>query len=213
MPSPRKSEPNSLYWRIVDFSEDSVRFRDTDFPARFVALLTHPQWRSSVLLDVLVDGERGPVAVGLGRPKGKDHGELLTYIECHEQIRSTIDMKSLLRHTAADAVFMRTAERLLSAEDRGGASANEIGNRAASLRDTAYRDAEPRRRRLLTSSHLDEVAAAYRSALDAGHAPTQAVAEQFNVAHSTAAKWVRKARDVGALGAARGSRPGEVEQP
>lgn len=46
---------------------------------------------------------------------------------------------------------------------------------------------------------LDEVAATYRSAYDKGESTTKAIAARFSVSDSTAAKWVMRARDAGAL--------------
>jgi len=51
----------------------------------------------------------------------------------------------------------------------------------------------------LTRAHLEDVAAVYREALENGAGPTRAVANHFDVSHSTAAKWVGKARRHGAL--------------
>lgn len=50
------------------------------------------------------------------------------------------------------------------------------------------------RRNQVTPSHLAEVAEVYKSALD-GKAPTRAVATHWNTTHSTAARWVQRARD------------------
>lgn len=55
------------------------------------------------------------------------------------------------------------------------------------------------RRRKITNSHLQEVADIYRGALAESEPPTRAVQLHFDVSHSTAAKWVGKARDQGFL--------------
>ncbi|MFR9796580.1 hypothetical protein ACL02U_11850 [Streptomyces sp. MS06] len=64
--------------------------------------------------------------------------------------------------------------------------------------------AEPKQARAgkryrITDAHLDEVASAYTKARKNGQGPTRAVADHFNVAHSTAAKWVGRARTAGLL--------------
>lgn len=67
-----------------------------------------------------------------------------------------------------------------------------------------------RRRNRITREHLEAVAEIYRTANAAGAAPTRAVQDAFLTTHSTAAKWVSQARKEGILGAAPGSRGGEV---
>lgn len=51
----------------------------------------------------------------------------------------------------------------------------------------------------LTPAHLKSVAAVYLDALRSGGGPTLAVADHFGVPHSTAAKWVGRARKQGTL--------------
>jgi hypothetical protein len=60
------------------------------------------------------------------------------------------------------------------------------------------------RRRQITPEHLSEVAAIYLEADSRGEPPTRAVQAAFDVSHSTAAKWVGKARHVGLLPPATG---------
>jgi hypothetical protein len=50
-----------------------------------------------------------------------------------------------------------------------------------------------------TPEHYKQVAEVYDEALDAGDPPTQSVAEAFDVPYTTAARWVRRARDLGCL--------------
>lgn len=66
-----------------------------------------------------------------------------------------------------------------------------------------------RRRNRITEGHLKEVAQIYRTATEAGEAPTKAVAGHFTVSHSTAARWVGLARGRALLGQSDGSRGGE----
>jgi hypothetical protein len=75
---------------------------------------------------------------------------------------------------------------------------------------TEVRGLRRRRRdknRTITDDLLREVAEVYRSNLDRG--PTQAVAERFSKAPSTAALYVKLARDAGFLGAAIRGKAGE----
>ncbi|MGN6763143.1 MAG: hypothetical protein ACTHJI_17660 [Leifsonia sp.] len=67
-----------------------------------------------------------------------------------------------------------------------------------------------RRKDKVTDAVLQEVAEVYRSAVDDGANPTQAVAEHFYKSHSTAARWVMRARQSGHLGLANGRRGGEL---
>lgn len=59
------------------------------------------------------------------------------------------------------------------------------------------------RRYRLTREHLQSVVAVYREALGQGHGPTRAVADHFGIPHTTAAKWVGRARKHGLLPATR----------
>ncbi|MFF7200482.1 hypothetical protein [Streptomyces sp. NPDC008141] len=51
----------------------------------------------------------------------------------------------------------------------------------------------------ITEQHLKEVVRIYSESVELGEPPTKAVAEAFEVAHSTAAKWVGAARRSGLL--------------
>jgi hypothetical protein len=72
---------------------------------------------------------------------------------------------------------------------------------AAHMRREAARDSGRRRRRGIPP--LSEVAAVHRDASNRQHHPTLAVADHWHVAHSTAAKWVMRARAEGYLPPAR----------
>lgn len=56
-----------------------------------------------------------------------------------------------------------------------------------------------RKRYRITPDHLKEVTRIYSEAAERGEPPTRAVADTFDVAHSTAAKWVGAARREGLL--------------
>ncbi|WJD99733.1 hypothetical protein [Streptomyces antimycoticus] len=80
--------------------------------------------------------------------------------------------------------------------------ASTSGKKGVDLRKRKRTDAtrkEGRKRHRLTPQHLEEVAHVYLDAASQGEPPTMAVAEHFGVAHSTAAKWVGKARASGML--------------
>lgn len=66
-----------------------------------------------------------------------------------------------------------------------------------------------RRRNRVTRQLLEEVAGIYRKASDVGEPPTQAVASWFGRPHSTAAKWVARARKEGLIDPVSGSKEGE----
>lgn len=64
--------------------------------------------------------------------------------------------------------------------------------------------AEPKSERVgkryrITDTHLADVANMYAKARENGQGPTRAVADHFDVSHSTAAKWVGHARAAGLL--------------
>lgn len=67
------------------------------------------------------------------------------------------------------------------------------------------------RRVRLTDEMLEQVASTYRSAFAQGKAPTKAVAASFGVSHSSAARWVGRARDEGYLEQTTAGRAGEVK--
>lgn len=58
-----------------------------------------------------------------------------------------------------------------------------------------------RKRHRITREHLAKVADVYAVALAEGEPPTRAVADHFEVPHSTAAKWVTRTREIGLLAA------------
>ena len=72
------------------------------------------------------------------------------------------------------------------------------------------RDRTPTKGRALDHSYLKAVARVYRDAAAAGHRPTLHVARVAGVGRSTAARWVRIARDRGILGPARRGAGGEA---
>lgn len=78
---------------------------------------------------------------------------------------------------------------------------------AAQLRraqlDEVFKALRPRVRKPgqpLPSSHLEDVAALYRAAVEGGQAPLPAICRKWQVARPTASRWVRAARDARLLG-------------
>jgi len=220
MPPPRAQDPSQLTYRIVDVSDEGVSYQGQLFPASYLARLTHANWPAEVDLHVVLHHERGPVAVGLVVVPGPltDEGPP-TYYEMLELLRKAADVGELLRETAAEAlrhkVFLHLQEQAYEAHP------TDVEARLRAVRESApvleqvrsrgYSRAEPRRRRLLTETYLREVAQTYREALASGEAPTRAVEVRYGTSYSNATKLVRKARDMGLLGAATGTRPGEAQ--
>jgi hypothetical protein len=98
---------------------------------------------------------------------------------------------------------------LARAVDRRRAGPNVLeGEVLASVRRRTTR--RPRRR--VTDELLATVARVYRDRVDEG-APTRAVAEEFTVSHSTAARYVAQARERGLLGRTTAGLAGEREDP
>jgi len=95
-------------------------------------------------------------------------------------------------------------------DDAAGGDAWETAMGATLLK--AFNAPITQRRKRLTDSHLAKVAEVYRVAWQDGSPPTKAVAQEFYVSHSTAARWVGAARKAGHLGPADGSRGGEQSQ-
>lgn len=219
MAPPRAHDLDDLRWRVLDVSEEAVAYQGVLFPERFSARLSHPHWQCEADLHVGVHHDRGPVALGLVvRPSLLTDEGPPTYLEMHDLVRRLVDMGELLRQVTSDAVAWKVSMHLLEKSHDDHPDDPEGRRRAvedarpvvSAVRDRSYARSEPRRRRLLTESYLREVAQTYRDALAAGDAPTRAVELRYGTSYSNATKLVRKARDMGLLGAATGTRPGEV---
>lgn len=219
MAPPRAHDLDDLRWRVLDVSEEAVAYQGALFPQRFKARMSHPQWPYEAELHVEVHHDRGPVALGLVvRPSTLTDEGPPTYLEMHELVRQLVDLSELLRQVTSDAVAWKVSMHLLEQSHDDHPDDPEGRRRAledarplvSALRDRSYARGEPRRRRLLTESYLREVAQTYREALATGDAPTRAVEVRYGTSYSNATKLVRKARDLNLLGAATGTRPGEV---
>jgi hypothetical protein len=216
--TPRERDLADLHWRIEGISDDAVQFDGATFPKTFKAVLHHPTWPMRARLTVTVHPERGPIATGLEATQPVEPSELVSFSEMHDLLKKVIDMSTLLREVTAYAVGEKVRLHLLLGLPGNFGDADRepelqrISAIGTAVRDRAYLNAAPRRRHLLTDTHLRTVAEVYRAALAEGHPPTQAIAEKYQITHSTASKWVRKARDAGSLGAALGTQPGEEIQ-
>jgi hypothetical protein len=87
----------------------------------------------------------------------------------------------------------------------------ELDFDAAVEKSKAMRAHGGRGRRGLRDDFFREIAKQYRRALAEGLRPTTAIADAHGVGRSTAASWVRRAREKGFLGAAQPGRAGEEE--
>lgn len=207
-------------------SETLVEYAGARLPRDFNVRLEHPEWPTTMLLSVVVDQERGPIASGLSNMRmgkwGEETTDVPTYRELASILAETVDVNEVLQRMAAEAaatVWLHAASQA-AADDPGleQASRDELFERSRKLRlesrtlaDSLSMQITPKRRRTITRKHLQEVAACYRRALSEGLPPTQQVAIEFHTSHSTAARWVTKARAAGELGPATGPRPGEAD--
>lgn len=195
-------------------SVETVQYRGNKVPRSFVVLLSHPKWPAPAELQVTVDTD-GPVPTGL--VLGRGSSRLVPYTALHEQFVRTVDSKAMhafLRWATAQAVAWHMADEFLEIRHTEGATPvppDEAKQRIESAVGAVWDSVSPRRRRIVTPDHLIQVAEIYRDAMKEGRAPTAAVADHFTVSHSTAARWVREARQQQYLGPAQGPKPGEAQ--
>jgi hypothetical protein len=210
-----------LGWRIRRWSDERVRLGNVEIPAEFDAHLEHPGWPTAAVLTVTVDPDRGPIASGLQvRRRQGQSTDVPSYRELDKILSSTIEIARLLRDTTADAVASVVMDQLDAelhplaelTDDERLKRARTVGEQARLAADRAWEHTRPARRRVISRQHLVAVATAYREAIDGGLPPTRHVADRFHTSHSTASKWVRMARDAQVLGAAIGTKPGEVTE-
>lgn len=220
-------DPALLTAHLAPFiSETLVEYAGARLPRDFNVRMEHPGWPTTMVLSVVVDSERGPIASGLANMRmgkwAEETTDVPTYRELATILSDTVDVNEVLQRMSAEAaaaVWLRSAAQA-AADDPGleGESKGEYFERSRQLREASQSMADslatqvvPKRRRTITRKHLQEVATCYRTALADGLPPTQQVAMQFHTSHSTAARWVTKARAAGELGPATGPRPGEAE--
>jgi len=168
-------------------------------PSRFSAVYEDPALPFWVSIDVITRAGRPPQ---------------ITRLECEERnvvqgsgITSPLLRRVLLGNIMDLCIREAREKRLTTAVGtyRTPSTPEGIGYGG---RTSALRKA---RNRPPSKELLMRVAAEYRAAVagsDRGR-PTEAVATLENVSRSTAARWVRLARDEGLLGPAQGTKPGE----
>lgn len=215
-------DAEQLRWTIRGRSLEHgkvVHLGGTEVPASFSARLQHPDWPADVILYVEVDSTRGPIAAGLRSIRRVDGDEPTPYREMDPILGATVEGRRLLRDVTADAVGQMVAQQWylesppvsdMSEEERES-RISDGRERVRTATDQARQVSEPRRRRIISDSHLELVAGAYREAIELSLPPTKYVAARFMTSHSTAARWVRMARDAEVLGAAVGTKPGEAQ--
>jgi hypothetical protein len=180
-------------------------------PASFEARVEHPEWPARAWVTVRTDPERGPVMTGFLVDQPDDAREVISHRELLATLAATIDEPSLLRLLTADAAAWRVMAELIPPDANPhdyphSLSEAEKAKLTATMQEArvrAFEGAAPRRRRTLTPEFLEKVAEVYRTALAEGTPPTVAVGAAFGVEHSTASKYVRKARDAQLLGESR----------
>ena len=140
-----------------------------------------------------------PEIVGLRidiRPMFVDESALhVLEMSAEEQRQRAVDNAPPGR--AAEAVI--TAERLRAipfAELRAAVAARIAGDDAFG----AFEKVARQRGKALPDKHFQQVAAVYRSAVERRAAPLKAIQEQWHVSRPAAAKYVRRARELGFLG-------------
>lgn len=208
-----------LRWRMIEVSDQGVDYYGATLPLHLTARLRHPAWEPiQADVTIFVDRERGPVVTGIAAMQFGDRQRITSLRDMQEMLRRTIEEKRLLQELTGDAMRVKIETHLiLQSPPDGELEVGEHAVRDLRIRDLgeaararAYKAAEPRRRRTLTREYLQKVAEVYRDALADGLPPTVAVQEAFQVSHSNAAKYVKKARDAKLLRPANGTRGGEV---
>lgn len=198
-------------WKLLARSEEIVTRNGTDIPAWFDMELSKPEWATEIVLSVVVDPNEGPVINGIRG--GRDYRH--SYQQVIKFFRENADPLVFLRFVTAYAAGHLATRRVLDENfDEIRVSGAELEEAVGTLQEHFARRAWPatqvQRRRRVTPELLAKVAEVYRAAYSAGQSPTQAVAETFEVSHSTAGRWVVEARKAGTLGPAIGPTAGEA---
>ncbi|MGI9156951.1 MAG: hypothetical protein ACR2FG_09985 [Marmoricola sp.] len=162
-----------------------VRVGDRYFPAEL--LVTFPS-------DARGPALRMRLAVVDGVPQCRE----LT-IESKEAGREvrTGDLRAVTLESWVEDLFAVVSQRVVAETD--GVVSTVSGESPLRLAEAAkvVQRARSASRQIITEEKLREVARVYRA--HASSRPTQAVARAFGVEHRTAAKYVRRARDIGLL--------------
>jgi hypothetical protein len=96
------------------------------------------------------------------------------------------------------------------AKEVGARARRAAGKQVPPFEQARRRGGRPRER---GPEHFEAVAAVYSDALRLGDRPTKAVEQRWQVAASTAAKWVRQARRLGFLGPTTQGKAGGIAPP
>ena len=216
---------SKLTYALTDLSSAAVSLHGQQAPGHFQIILRHPDWPVDVLIAVTIDPQRGPIASGITSNRltsdARAVSDVPTYRELADMVALKADVTRLLTEMTAEAVGVyhrhQMEDRLLEegadfGDDHVRRRIAEATAEGQGLAASAFRAGitQPRRRRLVTPQHLTEVAEIYREAYELGLPPTKTLAERFQISHSTAARWVGRARATGALGPAAGTKPGEA---
>ena len=197
-------------WKLLDSADDHVTREGHDIPAWFDMRLHREDWPTEIVCSVVVDEDQGPIINGIRGGRTYAHG----YQDVARLFRESTDSVWMLRFMTAQAAGALATKRILAPhvhKIKGDEKdAEMIGKLRDRLASRAYPATETKRRRRVTRELLREVAEVYRRAHEEGRPPTQSVAEQFHVSHSSAGRWVVEARKVGILGPATGTKPGEA---
>lgn len=214
MTKPKKYSRDAARIGIFDLSEETVWIRGVVVPASFTLWASHPDWPwiGSVYVRVAVHPEVGPVPVSIEARVDRSDHEPVSYRDADDVLARTFSLPELFRVWTATAAQSLALDRL-GAEGDTSEDAARRREALVPIADAMEGVTYFRRRRIVTREHLRAVAATYRQAMTESRAPTVAVAEQFQVSHSTAARWVGAARTAGELGPARGKKPGERSAP
>src|SRR5262245_30244819 len=197
-------------WKWLDRAGETVTREGPDFTPWFDIRLKHPDWPTEIVLSVVVDEDQGPIINGFRGGRDYMHGHQAVA----KLLRESWNNEFLLRYVTAQAAGALLAKRVVDKHIDEIELTDETTQRIGDLREhfarRAYKATKPQRRRRLTRDLLKQVADTYRKAYEAGQPPTQAVAAEFQVSHSTAGRWVVEARKAGTLGPATGTKPGEA---
>lgn len=189
--------------RRINVREDSKSWdvkrlgADRIVPRRFIVSVTYePDTLPS--LEIVVEMIHGvPQCRGVSVTSTTDGQEVLSRhlrdVKVEEWIATGVAM-------IAEQISAPSSEKELVTND-AQSSGDQVDETIRQLRA-----ARRRPRRGATEARHREVAEVYRGA---GNAPTAEVAAHFDVAHRTAAQYVKQARDAGVLGAAIKGRAGE----
>lgn len=201
MPAKRDQD---IDFTVLDFSEHVVTLDGVDVPAWFDVRLVDEGWPTEIVVSVVVDPHQGPLLNGLRGGR--------SYAGRFEDVAQLLkdkagDQAYLVKYLTAQAAGAFATHRVLDPRRADADRRAPGGRQSARVR----LEAEVQRRRRVTRDLLTDVAEVYRSAYRSGDSPTVAVADHFDVSHSTAGRWVVAARKEGVLGAATGTKAGEAD--